>query len=175
MLTRSIVLIGLMGSGKTTVGKRLAKQLGCTFVDTDDVVLKATGLSVRDIFERFGETVFRDHETRALQSILLDDTPKVIAAAGGAVLAENNRRAISDSSSYVVWLDTEPSNLLKRVSFGPHRPLLDDDAPTTLEAMSTVRKGLYSELADTRVDTNSLNVHEVVNVILKNLEFEGIS
>ncbi|MHB1090820.1 MAG: shikimate kinase, partial [Ilumatobacteraceae bacterium] len=123
MLTRSIVLIGLTGSGKTTVGKRLAKQLNCAFVDTDHVVFETTGLSVREIFEQQGEPVFRGYEARALEMIFAETTPKVIAAAGGVVLAERNRDVIRNSKSFVVWLDTEPSILLKRVSVGVHRPL----------------------------------------------------
>jgi shikimate kinase len=169
MLTRSVVLIGLTGSGKTTIGKRLAKHLNCTFVDTDDVVFETTGLSVREIFEQQGEDSFRDYETRVLETIFADVTPKVIAAAGGVVLAEHNRHVIRNSKSYVVWLDTEPSNLLKRVSAGGHRPLLDDDAPATLMAMSEERRDLYAELADVRVDTNGSDVNRVVNLVLKHV------
>ena len=165
MLTRSIVLIGLTGSGKTTVGKRLAKQLDCPFVDTDDVVIATAGLSVREIFELQGETAFRAHESMALESILADDIPKVIAAAGGAVLSEQNRRVIQNSKSHVVWLDAEPANLLKRISTANHRPLLDDNPSATLVAMSVERRGLYAELANVRVDANGRDINEIVKVV----------
>lgn len=175
MLTRPIVLIGLTGSGKSTVGKRLAKQLNCTFVDTDDVVSETTGLSVREIFEQKGEPAFRDHETRVLETILADATPKVVAAGGGAVLAERNRQIIQNSMSFVVWLDAEPSNLLRRVSAGSHRPLLDDDAPATLMEMSTTRRSLYAKLGDVRVDTNGRDINKVVNLVLKQIAAQGVS
>jgi len=174
MLTRSIVLVGLTGSGKTSVGKRLAKQLGCSFVDTDDVVIESTGFSVREIFEQQGESAFRNHETKALEMILADATPKVIAAAGGVVLAAHNRQLIRDSSSYVVWLDAQPANLLNRVSAGVHRPLLDDDAPATLQKMNDSRRDLYAELADIRVDTNTCGVNGVVETVFEQISGLGI-
>ncbi|MHB1130340.1 MAG: shikimate kinase [Ilumatobacteraceae bacterium] len=173
MLTRSIVLIGLTGSGKTTVGKRLAKQLNCAFVDTDHVVFETTGLSVREIFEQQGEPVFRGYEARALEMIFAETTPKVIAAAGGVVLAERNRDVIRNSKSFVVWLDTEPSILLKRVSVGVHRPLLDDDAPAALMAMNVTRRDLYAELADVRVDTNERDINGVVKNVLEHIATQG--
>lgn len=165
MLTRSIVLIGLTGSGKTTIGKRLAKQLDCQFVDTDDVVIATTGSSVREIFELEGELAFRAHESKALESILADGVPKVIAAAGGVVLAEQNRRAIQDSRSHVVWLDAEPANLLKRISIGSHRPLLDDNPSATLVAMSAERRELYADLADVKVDANGRDITGIAKIV----------
>ena len=166
MLTRSIVLIGLTGSGKTTVGKRLAKQLECSFVDSDDVVLEIAGKTVREIFEQQGEQSFRTLESKALEMIFAEHSPRVIAAAGGAVLAEQNRHVIKDSKSTVVWLDVEPSNLLRRVTVGSHRPLLDDDAPATLTAMSKARRGLYAELADLQLDANGHDIKGIVKTIL---------
>jgi shikimate kinase len=166
MLTRSVVLIGLTGSGKTTIGKRLAKRLDCQFVDTDDVVIETTGFSVREIFELEGEPSFRAHETKALERIFADSAPKVIAAAGGVVLAEQNRLAIHNSRSVVVWLDAEPARLLKRISIGSHRPLLDDDPPATLMAMSAQRRGLYADLADVRVDANGRDINGIVKIVL---------
>lgn len=173
MLTCSIVLIGLTGSGKTTVGKHLAKQLKCTFVDTDDVVFETTGSSVREIFEQQGESAFRHYETRALEMIFADVTPRVIAAAGGAVLTEQNRRIIRNSKAHVVWLDAEPAILLKRVSAGVHRPLLDDDASAALMAMSAERNNLYAELADVRVDTNGRGINRVVKKVLEHIAVDG--
>ncbi|MFA5775021.1 MAG: shikimate kinase [Ilumatobacteraceae bacterium] len=166
MLTRSIVLIGLTGSGKTTVGKRLAKQLNCSFIDSDDVVLQLAGKSVRDIFEQQGEQAFRDLESRALEAIFADHSPKVIAAAGGSVLAESNRQVITNSDSTVVWLDVEPSNLLRRVTVGSHRPLLDGDTSATLTAMSAERRSLYAQLADLQIDANVHDINQVVRTVL---------
>ncbi|MEO5974360.1 MAG: shikimate kinase [Ilumatobacteraceae bacterium] len=175
MLTRSIVLIGLTGSGKTTVGKRLSKQLDCPFVDTDDVVSESTGLAVREIFQRNGEPAFRALETSALEGILADATPKVIAAAGGTILAEQNRRSIQNSNSDVIWLDAEPKNLLKRISIGSHRPLLDDNPVATLMEMSAERRGLYAELADLRVDANGRDINRIVKIVFDFVTERGVS
>lgn len=175
MLTRSIVLIGLTGSGKTTIGKRLAKQLDCQFVDTDDVVIATTGSSVREIFELEGEPAFRAHESKALELILADDVPKVIAAAGGVVLAEQNRLAIQNSGSHVVWLDAEPANLLKRVSIGSHRPLLDDNPSATLVAMSAERKELYADLADVQVDANGRDITGITKIVFDYITMQEAS
>lgn len=175
MLTRSIVLIGLTGSGKTTVGKRLSQQLDCPFVDTDEVVSETAGLAVREIFEREGEPAFRALESNALEAIFADATPKVIAAAGGVILAEQNRRSIKDSHSHVVWLDAQPRNLLKRISIGSHRPLLDDNPGATLMQMSIERRALYSDLADLRVDANGRDINRIVKIVFNYVSAQGAS
>jgi len=174
MLTRSVVLIGLMGSGKTTAGRRLAKKIGCEFVDTDDVVREVAGIEVRDIFERDGEPKFREYESSALLQILQDKTPRVIAAAGGVVLADKNRAAIEASGAYVVWLQAETSALVERTATGAHRPLLIGDAPATLEAMSIAREKLYAGLADTRIDTNNQSVTSVAELLFVDLVANGV-
>ncbi len=174
MLTRSVVLIGLMGSGKTTAGRRLAKKIGCEFVDTDDVVREVAGIEVRDIFERDGEPKFREYESSALLQILQDKTPRVIAAAGGVVLADKNRAAIEASGVYVVWLQAETTALVERAAVGRHRPLLDGDAPAKLEAMSIARNKLYAGLADTRIDTNRMTVATVAAMLYEDLLANGI-
>jgi len=174
MLTRSVVLIGLMGSGKTTAGRRLAKKIGCQFVDTDDVVREAAGIAVREIFERDGEAVFREYESSALLQILQEKTPRVIAAAGGVVLADKNRAAIEASGAYVVWLQAETTALVERTATGAHRPLLIGDAPATLEAMSIAREKLYAGLADTRIDTNNQSVTSVAELLFVDLVANGV-
>ena len=174
MLTRSVVLIGLMGSGKTTAGRRLAKKIGCVFVDTDDVVREVAGASVREIFERGGEDLFREYENLALLQILRNEAPRIIAAAGGVVLAEKNREAIEASGAYVVWLQADIPALVERAALGAHRPLLDGDAHATLEAMSNAREELYAGLADTRIDTNSLSVKSVAELVYVGLVADGV-
>lgn len=174
MLTRSVILIGLMGSGKTTVGKRLAKKIGCDFVDTDDVVSQQAGIPVREIFKRDGEAAFRRHESAALNEILSSKAHRIVAAAGGVVLAEKNRAAIAAAGVYVVWLHAETPELLKRVGAGTHRPLLDGDAPATLEAMSITREKFYSELANKKFETNGLTVSAVAAHLLTDLVEKSI-
>lgn len=174
MLTRSVILIGLMGSGKTTVGRRLAKKIGCVFIDTDDVVREVAGATVREIFDRGGEDLFREYESVALMQILTDKTPRIIAAAGGVVLADKNREAIENSGAYVVWLQADTTALVERVSSGTHRPLLSDGAPATLEAMSITREKLYAGLAATRIDTNNQSVKSVAERMLVVLVAKGV-
>ena len=174
MLTRSVVLIGLMGSGKTTAGRRLAKKIGCVFVDTDDVVREVAGVAVREIFERGGEPKFREYESLALLQILRDKTPRVIAAAGGVVLADKNRAAIEASGAYVVWMQADTAALVERVASGTHRPLLIGDAPATLEAMSIAREKLYAGLADARIDTNNQSLKSVAELLFVDLVANGV-
>ena len=174
MLARSVVLIGLMGSGKTTAGRRLAKQIGCEFVDTDDLVSQDVGIGVREIFARDGEAAFRQYESSALLKILQDKTQRVIAAAGGVVLAEKNRAAIGASGAYVVWLQADTAALIERATAGAHRPLLDGDAPATLEAMSIAREKLYAGLADQRIDTNNKSVKTVAKMLFADLIANGV-
>jgi len=174
MLTRSVVLIGLMGSGKTTAGRRLAKKIGCVFVDTDDVVRELAGAAVREIFERSGEPKFREYESVALLQILQDTTPRIIAAAGGVVLAEKNRDVIEASGAHVVWLQAETTALVERAALGAHRPLLDGDAHATLESMRIARERLYADLADTRIDTNNQSVKSVAEVLFAGLVANGV-
>jgi shikimate kinase len=174
MLTRSVVLIGLMGSGKTTAGRRLAKQIGCVFVDTDDVVCELAGAAVREIFERSGEAKFREYESIALAQILQDKTPRIIAAAGGVVLAEKNRDVIEASGAHVVWLQAETTALVERAALGAHRPLLDGDPHATMELISIAREKLYAGLADTRIDTNNQSVKSVAEVLFAGLVANGV-
>mgnify|MGYP003894869977 FL=1 len=102
----AIVLVGLMGSGKSTVGKRIAQELGYEFADSDDLVASTTGKSVRDIFSQDGEAVFRKYESDAIRAVLADGkSPIVLATGGGAVISSENRSVISDHASHVVWLD----------------------------------------------------------------------
>lgn len=174
MLTRSVVLIGLMGSGKTTAGRRLAKKIGCVFVDTDDVVREAAGAAVREIFERDGEARFREYESIALTQILRDKTPRIIAAAGGVVLADKNRATIEASGAFIVWLQADTTALVARVASGTHRPLLSDDATATLEEMSIARDKLYAGLADIRIDTNHQSVKSVAELLFVGLVANGV-
>ena len=125
---RHVVLVGLMGSGKTTVGRLLATRLGRPFVDSDEVIETREGRTVREIWRTDGEQAFRELETAALQAALSADEPSVIAAAGGVVLADRNRMALREADADVVWLQADPAVLVGRAMRGDHRPLLDGDA-----------------------------------------------
>jgi shikimate kinase len=142
-LQRPIVLIGLMGVGKTTVGRRLAARLGLGFVDADHEIEQAAGLSVAEIFERFGEAHFRDGERRVIAR-LIDGTPKVIATGGGAFMNEATRALILERAT-AVWLDADLDTLAARVSRRDDRPLLrGKNARSVLGDLAAVRNPIYA-------------------------------
>lgn len=162
---KPIVLIGLMGAGKTTVGRRLAQRMRLPFVDADHEIEAAAGMSVSDIFERFGEAHFRDGERRVIAR-LIDGTPKVIATGGGAFLNEETRALILDQA-LAVWLDAEPEVLADRVSRRDTRPLLRGRDPrAVLTELARVRNPFYA-LAPIRVVSEAAPHDTTVNAILE--------
>jgi shikimate kinase len=162
-----VVLVGLMGAGKSSVGRVLADRLGRRLYDSDAVIEARTGRTVREIFEDDGEPAFRALETDVLLEALADPTPGVIAAAGGVVLAERNRAALKTARAKVVWLRAEPANLVDRVRTGVHRPALDDDPAGTLQRMQETRAPLYREVADMIVSVDGRSVNEVAEAVLR--------
>ena len=157
-----------MGSGKTTVGKRIAQELGYAFVDSDDVVASTAGKSVREIFAQDGEAVFRQCESEAIKSVLLDrQSSVVLATGGGAVISSDNRSLISEQASTVVWLDASVEDLVVRTKSGATRPLLDGDAATTLQSLSSQRSAWYDEVATVRIDTRGKSVAKVCSAVVE--------
>jgi len=164
----AIVLVGLMGSGKTTVGKRIAQELGYDFADSDDLVASTTGKSVRDIFSQDGEAVFRKYESDAIRLTLVNgNSPIVLATGGGAVISSENRTIISDHASHVVWLDASVDDLVVRTKSGAGRPLLDGDASKTLQSLSDQRSAWYEEIATLRIDTRGKSATKVCSLVLE--------
>ena len=163
---RHIVLVGMMGAGKTTVGSRLARTLDRPFVDSDLLVESRAARSVREIFETDGEAAYRALETEALAGALASEEPAVIAAAGGSILDPDNRRRMRDFGT-VVFLEAKPSDLVGRVGGNDHRPLLRDDPAGVLEEMDRVRRHFYEETADHVVDVSSRTPDEVVDAIIR--------
>jgi shikimate kinase len=163
---KHLVLIGMMGTGKTTVGKILAERLGRPFSDSDQLIEARTGRTVKQIFRDGGEAAYRVHETQALLDGLAATVPGVIAAAGGVVLSPENRATLRGSDATVVWLKADPLLLVDRVGSAGHRPLLDDDPAGTLQRMFRDREQFYREVADAVVDVDGRDVGEVVDAIL---------
>jgi shikimate kinase len=160
-----LVLVGMMGSGKTTVGRRVAARLGRRLRDSDDEVEARTGRTVREIFESDGEAAFRAEEARALAEALADPEPVVVAAAGGVVLDPDNRERLRAAGT-VVWLDGRPEDLARRVTSGGHRPLLGDDPLATLRRLDRERRPLYEEVADHVVPVGDRPLDDVVADVL---------
>src|SRR5687768_13273394 len=141
---RSIVLVGLMGVGKSTVGRRLARRLGLPFVDSDEEIEKAAGQRIADIFDRYGEPGFRDGERRVIAR-LIDGEPKVIATGGGAFIDAQTRALILERCT-AVWLDADVETLAERVSRRGHRPLLRGKDPLPfLRDLAAARNPIYAE------------------------------
>jgi shikimate kinase len=162
-----VVLVGLMGTGKTSVGRVLAERLGRQLFDSDAVIESRTGRTVRQIFVDDGEPAFRVLESHVLLEALNDPTPAVIAAAGGVVLADQNRDALKRARAKVVWLRAEPESLVDRVRTGLHRPLIDDDPAGTLRRMHQIREPLYREVADMIISVDGRSVHDVAEAVLR--------
>lgn len=165
--TRPIVLVGLMGAGKTTVGRRLAARFGLDFVDADQEIELACGLTVAEIFERFGEAHFRDGERRVIAR-LIDGTAKVIATGGGAFMNEATRALILDRAT-AVWLDADIDTLAARVAKRDHRPLLRGKNPRdVLGELAAVRNPVYA-LAPIHVCSQRHPHEATVDAIVKEL------
>lgn len=150
---RSVVLIGLMGAGKTTVGRRLAAAMARPFNDADHEIERAAGRTVNEIFEDFGEAAFRDGERRVIAR-LLDETPMVLALGGGAFV-DPQTRALVKEKAISVWLQADVETLAARVGRRDTRPLLRDGDPLEiLERLLAVRQPAYAE-ADIQVDAST--------------------
>ena len=160
-----VVLVGMMGVGKTTVGRRIAAALDRPFRDTDAEIEKRSGRAVAAIFAEDGEPTFRALETDVLRALVEDPTPSVIAAAGGVVLSPANRQVLAGAGT-VVWLKAPVGVLLGRVRNGAHRPALAADPEGTLMQMETTRQDLYAEVADIVIDS-SMPITAVVAAILE--------
>ena len=149
---KTVVLVGLMGSGKSTVGALVAQRTGRALVDVDAVITARMSKTVRELWEEGGEAAYRYLESDVVLEVLRDAAPTVLAAPGGAVLDPAVRAALVDS--FVVWLRTSPSTLAGRVRSGDHRPLLEDSPAEAFAAMAEMRSGLYRQVADAIIDTD---------------------
>ena len=167
-LDRPIVLVGLMGAGKSTVGRRLAKRLGLSFVDSDDAIEDAAGYSAAEIYERYGEADFRDGERR-LVARLIDGEVRVIATGGGAYVDPRTRKLLNERA-ITIWLDAPVNILTERTGRRDTRPLLrNPDRAGTLERLSEERGPAYAE-AHIRIRSGNGAHREVVDAIVEALE-----
>ncbi|HIV71731.1 MAG TPA: shikimate kinase [Candidatus Aquabacterium excrementipullorum] len=182
-----IVLIGLPGGGKSTVGRQLARRMGVRFLDADTVLEERIGMPIRSFFELHGEQVFRDLEETVLDELTLlppsleDDaqasTPRsglVLATGGGAVLRENNRTHLK-SRGTVIYLRSTPEELYRRLRHDTQRPLLQvADPMAKLRELYDQRHPLYEQTAHYTVDTGRPSVGSLVNMIIMQLEMAGV-
>ena len=161
---RCIVLVGLMGAGKSTVGRRLAKRLDRVFIDSDEEIEKAADRSISEIFNSFGEASFRDGERRVIAR-LVGGEPKVIATGGGAFMDEQTRALILERC-VAVWLDADISTLAERVARRNHRPLLQGkNAAEVLEKLAEARRPFYAQ-AHIHVRSEAVPHERAVDMIM---------
>lgn len=166
-MTDHVVLVGLMGAGKSTIGRELAALLDRPLVDNDAQVVAKTARTVAEISTQTGIPEMRRFEREALAEALASPAPAVITSAAGVVLDREARRWLQDP--FVVWLRADPATLAARVARDPIRPLLGDDPEAVLRVMHEQRHHLYSEVADLVIDVDRLSPAEVAAAIVDRL------
>jgi shikimate kinase len=166
---KSIVLIGMMGAGKSSVGRCLQRRSGLTRLDTDEMLAAEFGMSIAQIFEKHGEEKFRDAETEVLRK-LAPDRPAIIVTGGGIVLRRQNVDLLK-SVGTIVWLAADEDILFERAARRDHRPLLQNENPRAIfSKLFRERESLYAAAADVRIDTSRLTHDEVAETILNKME-----
>jgi shikimate kinase len=171
-LNRTIALVGMMGAGKTSVGRRLAGRLGVPFRDADHEIEAAARLTVAEIFERFGESYFRDGERKVIAR-LLEEPPHVLATGGGAFMDQSTRAAMA-SKAFTIWLKAPVHLLVSRVKKRETRPLLKDgDVRATLERLLAAREPVYAQ-ADMTLDSADEPHGAAVERIIEALTQRGL-
>lgn len=169
-----LVLIGLPGCGKSTVGRHLARRLGVAFVDSDQVIEQRMGCSIRLFFEQEGEDAFRDIEQAVLDELSAGTTPAVLSTGGGAVLRPANRLHLH-ARGKVVYLHAAPDDIFRRLRHDTTRPLLQVQDPLQrLRTLYEQRDPLYRETAHYTIETGRPSVATLVNMVVMQLELAGI-
>jgi shikimate kinase len=170
---RPIVLVGLMGAGKSTIGRRLAHALKLPFHDADAEIETAAGCSISDFFERYGEPAFREGERKVIARLLAG--PRHVLATGGGAFMDPTTRALIKRMGFSVWLRADIGLLMERVSKRPTRPLLKNSDPRgTMERLMAERYPIYAE-ADLTVDSNGGPHDAIVQRILTHLADLGVT
>ena len=167
-LSKPIALVGLMGSGKSVIGRRLARHLHFQFADSDQLVTKMAGVSIADIFDLAGEAKFRDMEFRAIQK-QLQKPPHVLATGGGAFCQPQTAALLRDHA-LVVWLQASPETLLKRIGDVSSRPLLQTASPLQiLQQLSVTREPFYSK-AHLHLNTDGFSMAKALAALVRTLD-----
>jgi shikimate kinase len=166
-----LVLVGMMGAGKTSVGKRLARRLGWRHVDADKRIERTTGRTIPDIFATEGEAGFRTVERDVLDALLRLPGRTIVSTGGGAVLSSANRALMRERGT-VVWLRARPETLLARVRAGEGRPLLADDPAAALRRLADERQAAYTDAAHVIIDVDGLTADQVADAVLAAVKSE---
>lgn len=163
---RRVLLIGMMGAGKSTTGWLLAQRLGWVYLDSDEEIQRQTGRTVPEIWKADGEAAFRAEESKVLAQACDSPEPAVVSVAGGAVLDPNNQLLIR-RCGLVIWLRAEVVTLARRVGDGEGRPLLEGGPVAALTRLSEARAPIYAQLADLVFDVDRMAPPKVVDEIVK--------
>jgi shikimate kinase len=168
-----IALVGLPGSGKSTIGRQLARRLGLSAIDTDHVIEHRLGCSIREYFEREGEASFRDVEQEVIDDVTQSHNG-IISTGGGSVLRLTNREHLH-SRCHVVYLRSSPEEIFRRLRHDMQRPLLQVDDPLTrLRDLYVIRDPLYRETAHFVVETGRPSIANLLNMVIMQLELAGV-
>lgn len=171
---RMIVLVGMMGAGKTTVGRRLAPRIGLPFFDADNEIEQAAGMSVAELFSRHGEESFRQGEAKVIER-LLDQSPSVVATGGGALLNPSTRRLIKEKS-VSIWIKADIDTIVRRATRRGTRPLLKTGNPHDIIKNLLGERGDFYAGADIHIDTQPGPHINTVNLIIEMLgDYLGLS
>jgi shikimate kinase len=169
---KNIVLIGLMGSGKSTVGRELHQRLGYPLVDMDHVIEQRAGKSIAAIFAEEGEVAFRNMESDLLEELNDSEAPRRIISTGGGVTGRESNRELLRQLGYVVWLNAPVAVILERTGKNRERPLLHTEDPITrITALMDIRQPFYEQSAHLKVETAGLDCGELATGILESARY----
>lgn len=169
---KNIVLIGFMGSGKSTVGRELHQRLGYSLIDMDQLIEENMGKKITEIFKEEGETAFRDFETLQLVEIAKKTDTRHIISTGGGIIIRRKNRTLLRKLGYVVWLDAPEEIIIERTSRNRDRPLLNQpDARERIHSLLTEREAWYRGTAHLKVDTGGLDSGEIATGILESARY----
>ena len=160
-----ISLIGMMGSGKTSIGRLVAKYLDWPFLDADSVLVERAGCSISDMFSERGEDWFRDTESDVLAEMAASLVPSVLSVGGGAVLRQSNRDVLR-RASLVIWLRATPETLFDRIGYQSGRPLLAEDPQGRIRRLTEERTAIYRDGAHEVIDVDDLRIHQAAELIV---------
>ena len=167
-LDRPLVLVGLMGSGKSAVGKQTAKKLGLNYTDSDQKIVSDAGISITEIFELAGETKFREMEFQVITKLVLSK-PQIIATGGGAFCFPQTARLLL-TKTLVVWLKAAPETLLARIGSTKSRPLLNNDNPLATLVKLNKERARHYQKAQIEIDTDGLSTRKAMIALLRALD-----
>ena len=162
MKQKTIILIGYMGSGKSTIGEKAARSFGVTFLDTDALIEEQEGMTISALFEKKGEAYFRQQETKVLHQLIKESKSVVLATGGGLPMREENAKLLKQLG-VVVYLKAETDTLVERLKGDTTRPLLKEgDLREKIEKMLEIRNPIYEKVADVIVQTDKISIYEII-------------